>query len=236
MDKYQLCNKSIELLDRLLKEMHASMPIRQPREDFIYRHANNILILSRDILFLDQNNRASSNFIIIRPVFESLFNLVAAAKDPSYAIEKMNDEAKHAKDKIERWIKYYGDSNGKSAKAVSLITNLTQALHCHFFFKQRKWNTFEVAKKARLDGHYFSDYSMFSANIHANIHGIIAQEKQVGRQRILQLTIHIVHITIQHVVRISEFFKPELYINESMALMNELNKMAMNGDFKEKFN
>jgi hypothetical protein len=223
MDKYELFNKSINLLDRVIKEIHF-IPAQSPREYFIYHHAQNILTLSRDILFLDQNSRVNSNYIIIRTVLESLFNLVAATKNPSFAKEKMAAEPNDAKKQIEKGIRDVGDFDGKKVKLVSRLTGFYQQLRNWFSITRHpEWNTCKVAQEAGLLSLYRTDYFMFSTNTHANIVGIVEQKNQTERQRIIHITIFILFAAVEsiiHVMGSSESYKKEL-----TELRNELNPM-----------
>ena len=72
--------------------------------EFIYLYAENICELGKDALALEKQNRSRASRILVRPMFESLFALVAAVRDSGFPARKLNAEWKDEIKRIKKWI------------------------------------------------------------------------------------------------------------------------------------
>jgi hypothetical protein len=73
-----------ELLEGVLQQIEFN-PVGKPREFLISLHAEKLLRLARDVVFLESNGRSAATPVIARAMLESLFKLGVAAKDPDLA-------------------------------------------------------------------------------------------------------------------------------------------------------
>lgn len=217
---------SIELMEKFLDEAYehnpkTDLPLRQA---FVYRQARNIADLADDVNFLEANNRTSSCFVLMRPLFESLMNLVAAVKNESFAIEKMIADIENDVDKMKKWQEYESDEEPNSfAEVIQLLENFTSTLRKeNNIFSHNKWHTLDVARIAKLEHHYIKEYFMFSRNAHSSTCGIIAQENECGREMILQSTAYIVLVALGHAVQAVPCENAKEYIQEVCALMDTI--------------
>jgi hypothetical protein len=80
----QLPAAASDLFQRLMSCLSFD-PLRQPRQLLISLHAQNLLRLAQDIIFLESHGRSASTPTIARAMLESLFKLGVAVKNPDLA-------------------------------------------------------------------------------------------------------------------------------------------------------
>jgi len=220
MNRDQLVAESFDLLSKVLEEAHLLRKAGNLREAFVYRHARNISQLGQDILCLESHDQSDSCPIIVRVMLESLFKLVAATKVPEAAIEIILSEVKTEIQKIEEWIKVLGDNDDTLKDTIHELTSFATGLRTQHRIKSKKnWNILECAKASGLGGIYRQDYFLFSKHTHATASGIIAQEHETVRDRVLRVVIFVVLGTVGHLVQVAETKTPQLHIDESSKLM-----------------
>jgi hypothetical protein len=88
----ELAERSLRLLGQIIDQAHEGIPDKldfaSPPE-FIYLHARNIRALGKDVLALEAQTQSRGSRILVRSMSESLFALVAAAKDPEFPASKV---------------------------------------------------------------------------------------------------------------------------------------------------
>ena len=95
------------MLGQIIDQAHEGIPDKldfaSPPE-FIYLHARNIRALGKDVLALKAQTQSRGSRILVRSMSESLFALVAAAKDPEFPAGKVIAEQKDQIRRIKMWI------------------------------------------------------------------------------------------------------------------------------------
>ena len=216
----------IELLEEFLEDAYEN----GPNEDlplthaFVYRQARNIADLADDVHTLEADDRISSCFVLMRPLFESLMNLVAAVKREGFAAEKMITEIEHDVGKMKAWQDKEKETQPSLfSDVIQLLTDYALSLRQeHDISTHRKWKTQEVAHVADLEHHYIREYFMFSRNAHASTGGIIAQEYECGREMILQSTAYIVLSALGHAVQAVPCRHPQSYVDQTTRMLEFL--------------
>ena len=103
----ELAERSLRLLGQIIDQAHEGIPNKldfaSPPE-FIYLHARNIRALGKDVLALKAQTQSRGSRILVRSMSESLFALVAAAKDPEFPAGKVIAEQKDQIRRIKMWI------------------------------------------------------------------------------------------------------------------------------------
>jgi len=223
MNEQLLTAMCIELLEEFLEDAYENgpnedLPVQQA---FVYRQARNIADLADDVHALESDGRISSCFVLMRPLFESLMNVVAAVKSEHFSAQKMIAELEHDIGKITRWQKSEKDSQpGLFADTIQLLSEYAMDMRQEFNISQRrKWTTWDVAQVAKLEHHYMREYFMFSRNAHASTGGIIAQEYECGREMILQSTSYIVLSALGHAVQAVPCRHAQSYVNQTTRLL-----------------
>jgi hypothetical protein len=222
MDEHLYATQCIDLLDLFLDDAyetgHQDLPVRQA---FVYRHARNISEIAEDVLTLEADDRISSCFILMRSLFESFFNVIAAVKHEAFAVEKAISEIENDLIKIRKWQDTEKESSPDLfADTVDQMSGFVRSLREEHGVKSRcKWTTYDVANAASLDHHYVRDYFLFSRNTHASCTGIICQEFEIGREMILQNMTYIVLATIGHAVQVSPCKDGQSYLRQATSLL-----------------
>jgi Family of unknown function (DUF5677) len=171
LDLPELANRSLALLEWILDQAHERLPEKldftSPPE-FIWLHARSICDLGKDVLTLETLNRSRASRILIRPMLESLFALVAAVKHPDFPARKLNAEWKDDIKRIKMWIgkDHLDEFQGVLADAKRKIRDVERE---HANSEEKEWNPYETAEAADLTEHYRETYYVFSANIHSKI-------------------------------------------------------------------
>lgn len=234
MRPHDLLAQSLTLLYRVLDEACQRLVDAEVRTAFIYRHARNIYDLADDLLALEIQGRTSTARIVVRPMLESLFRLVAAVKRPSFAAERLVGEIDDEVERIERWIKteYSTDFQKEMAETLSLLS-ATAALHRPQSNEEprRRWNVYDTAQLAELNWIYARDYFIFSKYVHCDISGIICQESQTGRGHVLQTAISVVLSAAGYAVQGIETVTPQAHIDEAARLLQITNDLLDAGAF-----
>ncbi len=222
MNERLYATQCIDLLDLFLDDAfetdHQDLPIRQA---FIYRHARNISEIAEDVLTLEASDRISSCFVLMRSLFESFFNLMAAVKHEAFAVEKAIAEIENYLIKIKKWQDAEKDSSPSLfVDTVDQLSDFASSLRKeHGVKSNRKWNTFDVAHAANLDHHYVRDYFLFSRNAHASCTGIICQEHKIGSESILQGVTYIVLASVGHAVQVVPCKDGHSYLKQATSLL-----------------
>lgn len=222
MTPAELAEESLSLLTHVLDEAYHRSPENDLRGAFVYRHARNISDLGADVLALEQQARSSASRIIVRPMIESLFRLVAAIKLPAFAAEKLVAEVDDEIERIQKWIKVdqSNDFQSEMADTVASLTEYAQRLRReHSVTTRNKWSVFDTAQAAKLDWQYARNYFLYSKYVHSTISGIISQEYQVGRGHILQTAIFVILCAVAHAVQLIETDTPQAHIDEAARLL-----------------
>ena len=165
---------------------------------FIYLHARNICELGDDVIALEAVNRSRAARILVRPMLESLFSLVAAVKDSSFPARKIVAEQEDEIERIKIWSSedQEHDFRDKLEEAKHQIRDL----RCKYSItEQKKWNARETAQKAALDWHYKRDYFSCSGNIHSKVACLLFYELQRDSEISLISTVFIVLTTVDQI-------------------------------------
>ena len=127
----ELAERSLRLLGQIIDQAHEGIPNKldfaSPPE-FIYLHARNIRALGKDVLALKAQTQSRGSRILVRSMSESLFALVAAAKDPEFPAGKVIAEQKDQIRRIKMWLgeKPPGEFQEKIEEAKREIRDIEQ--------------------------------------------------------------------------------------------------------------
>jgi len=156
-------------------------------------------------------------------MLESVFKLVAATKEADAAVEIVLYEVKTEIKKIEDWIKILGDDDSSMLEeTIRDLKSFSKGLETkHGVQSVKNWNVLECAKMSNLGDFYRQDYFLFSKHTHATASGIIAQEHETIRDRVLRIVMFIVLCAAGHLVQVAETKTPQKHIDEAARLMGE---------------
>jgi hypothetical protein len=236
MTPYELGDESLALLINVLDEAYQRASDNDFRSAFVYRHTRNISDLGKDVLALDAEHRTSAARIIVRPMIESLFRVVAAVKRPNFAKEKFVAELEEEAEHIRNWTEVDRTSDFKSSMSgtlQALADYATQLRREHNITSQNRWNVFDTAREAGLDWQYARDYFLYSKYVHCTISGIISQEYQVGRGHVLQTAIFVMLSAAGHAVQVMETATPQAHIDAAASLMGDAITLVREGAFRD---
>lgn len=237
MTPFDLARASLDLLNKELRESYEiGWKENDIRSAFIYRHARNISDLADDVFALESYNRCSGSRIIIRPMLESLFSLVAAIKLVDFAHEKIAYELKEEIRRINNWIETDGSGEAKTdlQETVDLLSALELTIRTNIGNTQpRKWLVYDVAKAADLGWNYSREYFLYSKYIHATSSGIITQEHEILRGHTMQTAIYIVLAVAGFTPQGIQTKTPQSHIDESSRLLKCGLELMESGIFKD---
>lgn len=232
----QVVNASFELLERILNEAYDRNPEDEVRGSFVYRHSHNILVLGRDVLALELENRSRSSAIVVRTMIESLLKLVAAVKNPAYAAEKFVSELEEDVEKLKKWDTIQPNETDESyvSEAIDSLSELARTLRDQYQITTRdRWNMFSTAREADLNWHYVQDYYMFSQYTHATMKGMMSLEGEIGRGHTFKTMNMIVILAIGHAVQVLETDTPQVHIDKATELLRLLGAFIEGGIFQD---
>jgi uncharacterized protein DUF5677 len=203
MTLLQVTKQSVALLRRILEQERD----RFAKEDFlltssppafIYLHARNICELGDDVVALEAGNRSRAARILMRPMLESLFSLLAAVKDPSFPARKIVAEQEDEIERIKIWSEedHEHDFGDKFQEAKQQICDLRRKPS---ITEKKKWNARETAGKAALGWHYKGDYFSSSGNIYSKAACLMFYELQLDSEISLISTVFIVLTTVDQI-------------------------------------
>jgi hypothetical protein len=199
MTLLQVTKQSLALLRRILERERGrfakeDLPFTSSPPAFIYLHARNISELGDDVVALEAVNRSRAARILVRPMLESLFSLVAAG-NPTFPARKIVAEQE---DEIER-IKVWSEEDHDHEFRDKLKEAKQQVRHLrlkHSITEKKKWNARETAQEAALDWHYKRDYFSCGGNIHSKAGCLMFYERQLESEISLISTVFIVLTTV----------------------------------------
>jgi hypothetical protein len=115
----------------------------------------------------------------VRPILESLFSLVAAAKHPDFPARKLNAEWKDDIARIKKWIgkKHLHEFQAILEAGDRKIRDLE---HKHSNREEKEWNAYQTAEAAALEWHYRQTYFVFSENIYSKISALCTHQTNRG--------------------------------------------------------
>jgi hypothetical protein len=159
----ELTNRSLRLLESILDQAHERLPSKldfTSCPEFIYLHAENICELGKDALALEKQNRSRASRILVRPMFESLFALVAAARNSGFPARKLNAEWKDEIKRIKKWIdkEHLDEFQAALEEAERKIRAVEQKYSNR---EEKEWNAYQTAEEAALTWHYRRHYFVF---------------------------------------------------------------------------
>jgi hypothetical protein len=138
MTLLQVAKQSLALLRRILgrerdRFAKEDLPFTNSPPAFIYLHARNICELGDDVVALEATNRSRAARILVRPMLESLFSLVAAVKDPSFPARKIVAEQEDEIERIKVWSEDDHEFQGKWKKrnsrfAIYVVSTRSQGI------------------------------------------------------------------------------------------------------------
>lgn len=231
----ELAESSLNLLNDILEQACTKIDAPDLRTSFIYRHARNIATLADDVFELESLGRISASRIVVRSMIESLFSLVAAVKNPSFAAEKVvaeiEDELKRLK-KIERASPSNEHADLKEAERM-LTGFLAQMREMHSVCTHREWNAYQTAEEAQLGWHYLHQYFLFSKYVHSTTSGIISGEEQLSRGQTFQTALFVLLAAAGHVPQQIETDTPQAHLDEAARLMNLTIDLIESGAFQD---
>jgi hypothetical protein len=236
MTPSDLGQQSLALLARVLadasREGKETVPIKHA---FIYRHAHQIALLANDVFMLEALESCTSARILIRPMVGSLFKLVAAAKDESFAIQKIVAELEGQVERIDEWIKVQEDpdfTDAMTPTAIELYACAQDLRSEHGISSRNKWSLHDTAKKSGLPSKFASDHFYFSQHLHGTLSEIIGAEGKAFRGHTVQSATSITLVAAHHAAEglCSEGCAPR-HLEEAAKLLDVLEELVKAGHY-----
>lgn len=221
----QFAQECLDFLDGFLRDAYEHR-VESLRTAFLYRHGSNIHFLGDDALELDVMNRLAGASVLIRPMFESLFCILAAVARPSFAVEKMIAEFEEDAKRMRKWIA----SVDLEAECAAEMTNTVNRLESfaqkyrveHNATSGRKWNVLETANEAGVSIRYVRDYFYFSGFIHASTRGIVFEECGDSRLLLLQAICHITLEAAGNIAQVLPSSDPQSFVDRATHRLGRL--------------
>jgi hypothetical protein len=169
-------------------------------------------------------------------MIESLFRIVAAIKEASFAAEKVVAEIDDEIERLRRWIEVdqTGDFDASMAETRAELIAFSSKLRAeHSVSGNKSWSVYDTARLANIGIEYTREYFLFSKYVHGTISGIISQEHGVGRRLLLQNFIFIVLCAVGHAAPALSLSNAQDYIDRATDLLEEAIRLSKQGAFTE---
>jgi len=166
--------KGVELLRAIMREIQID-PEEQPQEYVLVLHARHIAKLAEEIVFLEAHNKTAAAPVIARAIYESLFKIGLALKNPELAAEKTLREME--------WSMIQGEKRGAQEKDLreirkrpeyKIIGETVASLKERWkltgtkISPDKKLTTFWCANEAGMTRFYHGRYALLSAFAHGS--------------------------------------------------------------------
>ena len=128
------------------------------RPRFISEHAKNVAMLLTNIGTMSNQLHAYGTRQLVRPMMESMFNMIAAMRTPDFAQSKMLSECEHHVKVLTKQRNKPNQSQATTAlmdKSIVDINAASQTWRIANNVTSRKWNTFEICEEADCEYWYF---------------------------------------------------------------------------------
>jgi hypothetical protein len=225
-----LTKQCFELLQTVLEETLAKEREWNLREKFIYRRAATVLRLAGDVVQLEGMERYYASPILVRSMLECLFNLVAAVKHPSFAVEKVIWEMEEEIKQLGKWIETTGDEK-EFEKTIQDLKATSKSLRQQYnVSRSLNWNVFECAKSASLNESYRREYFLFSKAVHATTSGILGQESKRSGP-VFEVLLFAVLLSAGQMVCVIPIEDPQKYVDHAARLGAEQIDLMKAGTF-----
>jgi hypothetical protein len=166
--------KGVGLLRAVMREISID-PEKQPQEYVLVLHARHIAKLAEEIVFLEAHNKKAAAPVIARAIYESLFKIGLALKNPELAAEKTLREME--------WSMIQGEMRGAQEKDLKEIRKRPEykmigetvaslkerwKLSGTQISSDKKLSTFWCANEAGMIRFYHGQYALLSACAHGS--------------------------------------------------------------------
>jgi len=166
--------KGVGLLRAVIREIDIN-PEKQPQEYVLVLHARHIAKLAEEIVFLEAHNKKAAAPVIARAIYESLFKIGLALKDPELGAEKTSREM--------GWSMIQGQMRGAQEKDLKeirkrpeykMIGETVASLKKRWELSgtkispDKKLSTFWCANEAGMTRLYHGQYAFLSAFAHGS--------------------------------------------------------------------
>lgn len=166
--------KAVGLLRTVVEEIRID-PVERPQEYILTLHAAHIAKLAEEIVFLEANNKRAAAPVIARAVYESLFKIGLALKNPGLAAEKTLREFE--------WSMIQGEMRGAQERDLKKIRErpgykeigeMVSSLEKRWKLSGKsispdtKLSTFWCAREAGMIRFYHGQYALLSAYAHGS--------------------------------------------------------------------
>lgn len=223
MNLEKQASHSYRLLLRILEQAYSMRQDGDVRHAFIYRHAQTLLRLSEDVLHLEAEQRRYSSGIVTRVMLESLFNLVAAVKQPSFAVEKLIWEIEEEEKRIRKWIPSGSVGLGKAIRELEMFK--ISLRDKHQITSVANLNAFECARRADLGDQYRLDYFVLSKQVHATTSGMLSGENGLNSGHVLRTVVFVLLCASAHVVQVLPTKQPQRHLDRAAKLLERLTSL-----------
>ncbi len=135
---------------------------------FITEHAHNISLLLGNVGTMGHKFQSYATKLIVRPLYESMFNMIAAIREPSFARSKMLSECNDGLKKLGTLRRKQVEDGKDTALVDGRIAELgaaTQTWQTANNVQARKWNTWEICELAGCTELYLQ-YQMLCDHTH----------------------------------------------------------------------
>jgi hypothetical protein len=186
-----LPQKSAELLRDVMREIQIDPEVK-PQEYVFVLHANHIVQLAEEIVFLESHNHRAASPVIGRAIYESLFKLALALEKPELAAEKVLREVE--------WSFVQEQFKGADAKKLKQIRECPEyapiqqtVLSCGQRLKltneqiasDKNHSTFWCAQQAGMVHIYNRQWAELSAYAHASADTFIERSLNITTGQVL---------------------------------------------------
>lgn len=166
--------RGVALLRAVMSEISID-PEKQPQEYVLVLHARHIAKLAEEIVFLEAHNKKAAAPVIARAIYESLFKIGLALKNPELAAEKTLREME--------WSMIQGEMRGAQEKDLKEIRKRPEykmigetvaslkerwKLSGTKISPGKKLSTFWCANEAGMIRFYHGQYALLSAFAHGS--------------------------------------------------------------------
>jgi hypothetical protein len=170
--------------------------------------------------------------IAIRSMIESMLCVAAAVKVPEFAAEKIIAEWETFADKVEKIDKAEWNAELLKTKDLLLTMAADMRKECGVTSKN-KWSVFDIARIAKLQHQYATEYLILSNHVHAATSAVIFQEKISGVGDAYKSAVMAMLLTAGHFAQFIPLKTNQKYLDNATSLVLELAEEPMQLAFRE---
>lgn len=214
-----------------MQEVHESPGDGGPLEEsFHYRHANNVVWLADEVLFLIREDQIVGPPILLRVMLESVFNLAASVSIENFHARKTVWELRDMLRRL-RNLGLESAMGGNRGDVVALIDRIEKQYALEV--NEPSWPVSRIALEAGVTAFLRKEYFILSGHIHSSSATLLSRDSGTYSGLIHQTLITSLVLSAGFSAQLLETKDPQVYIDRATALGHQQQELIRSGAFDD---